>query len=64
MSTKYKVLWDNGASACGSFPWLFDTWEEADAFGRNWAAEADAECPPPEGEDSASWDVEKVETPQ
>jgi hypothetical protein len=43
---------------------MFDTWEEADAFGRNWAAEADAECPPPEGEDSASWDVEKVETPQ
>ena len=37
---KFKVYWDNGASACGTFPYEFDTYEEADAFGKNWADES------------------------
>lgn len=57
---KFKVIWDNGANACDSFPQRFDTWEEADAFGKAWAADANAECPPPEGEDPATYDVEEV----
>jgi hypothetical protein len=36
---KYLVNWDNGASACGTFPWVFDTHEQADAYGREWADE-------------------------
>lgn len=36
----FKVNWDNGASACGTFPDTFDTFEEADAFGKNWADES------------------------
>jgi hypothetical protein len=35
----YRVAWDNGASACGVFPYEFDTYEEADAFGKEWADE-------------------------
>ena len=33
----YKVVWDNGLSACGEFPYLFETWEEADTYGKDWA---------------------------
>ena len=36
---KFVVVWDNGASACGTFPYEFDTCEEAHAFGRDWADE-------------------------
>jgi hypothetical protein len=39
MITRYKVAWDNGASACGVFSDLFDTEDEAEAFGREWADE-------------------------
>lgn len=37
---KYLVSWDNGASACGTFPYEFDTYEEADQYGRDWADES------------------------
>jgi len=37
MSIRYRVYWDNGASACGIFPELFDTEEEAGAYGQEWA---------------------------
>lgn len=36
----FKVNWDNGASACGTFPYDFDTYEEAKAFGEDWANES------------------------
>lgn len=36
----YRVVWDNGASACGMFSYTFDTYDEADAFGKDWANES------------------------
>ena len=38
----YVVVWDNGLNACGEFPGVFDTWEAADAWGRDWANESNA----------------------
>jgi hypothetical protein len=35
----YRVVWDNGADATGTFPCDFDTREDADAYGREWADE-------------------------
>lgn len=35
--TIFRINWDNGASDCGTFPFSFDTFEEADAFGGDWA---------------------------
>jgi hypothetical protein len=35
----YRVAWDNGAGACGVFPPVFSTYEQADAFGEDWAVE-------------------------
>ncbi len=40
MKTIYKVYWDNGASACGTFSDIFDTYEEAEAFADQWADES------------------------
>lgn len=45
MATKYAVNWDNGGSACGTFPDRFDTWEEAEGFANQWAAERNLEDP-------------------
>lgn len=39
----FKVLWDNGAEACGEFPYTFDTEEEAQAWADNWARERNFE---------------------
>ena len=36
---KFMVTWDNGAGACGIFPYEFDTFEAAHTFGRDWAYE-------------------------
>jgi hypothetical protein len=38
MTTKtvYKVNWDNQVEACGTFPYEFDTEEDAQAFADNW----------------------------
>ena len=33
----YVVVWDNGLNACGEFPDVFETWEAADAWGKDWA---------------------------
>lgn len=35
---KFKILWDNG-HACDAFSIVFDTEEEAKAYGENWMAE-------------------------
>jgi len=29
--SKFAIYWDNGASACGTFPGTYDTREEAEA---------------------------------
>jgi len=42
-TTKYAVNWDNGASACGTFPDRFATEEEAETFAENWARERNLE---------------------
>lgn len=40
MKTIYRVNWDNGASDCGTFPYEFDSHEDAEAFGNEWADES------------------------
>jgi hypothetical protein len=39
MAIKYKVNWDNGYHACGTFSNVFDTEEAAQDFANHWAAE-------------------------
>lgn len=59
---KYRVNWDNGASACGTFSEVFDTYEEADAYGREWAYESnirDFGTPETDG-DCYTYDVVEV----
>jgi hypothetical protein len=41
--TKYQVNWDNGGSACGTFPDVFNTRAEAQEFADVWAAERNLE---------------------
>lgn len=36
----YKVVWDNGASASGTFPYEFSSRKEADDYGKDWADES------------------------
>ena len=38
----YVVVWDNGLNASGEFPEVFETWEAADAWGKDWADESNA----------------------
>lgn len=40
MKKTYVVVWDNGASASGTFSERFDSYEDADAFGRDWEFES------------------------
>lgn len=35
----YKVNWDNGNHACGTFPQTFETEELAEAFAEDWVVE-------------------------
>lgn len=59
----FRVTWDNGASACGTFSDKFDTYEDADAFGKDWADESNLRdfgtVDPDEG---YTYDVVEVET--
>lgn len=61
--TKYKVYWDNGAEACGTFPYTFDTEEEAREFGENWVLEMSQLTPDmdPDDEEGYSFDVIEIE---
>jgi hypothetical protein len=43
MTMTWKVNWDNGSEACGTFPQAFDTEEAAEAFAENWAEERNLE---------------------
>ena len=37
--TVYRVNWDNGGSACGTFDLKFGSHDDAEAFGKEWANE-------------------------
>lgn len=39
----WMINWDNGASAAGTFPWKFETEEEAKVYGDNLAEDNIAE---------------------
>jgi hypothetical protein len=39
----WKVYWDNGRNACGTFPDEFETEEDAQAYADPWMAERNAE---------------------
>ena len=65
MATKYKVYWDNGASACGTFSEVFDTEDEAEAWAKEWADDCnmrDFGTTEPE-EDGYSAEVIEVDVP-
>lgn len=62
MSTKFAVSWDNGASACGTFPWRFDTEADAEAYGREWAYESNVrDFGDPDPLDGYSYEVIAIE---
>lgn len=64
----YKVVWDNGAGASGEFPEVFETFADADSYGRIWADDAnlrDFGTTTPIDGDGYSFDVvEVVDPPQ
>jgi len=43
MKTIYAVNWDNGSEACGTFPYRWDTYEDAEAFATEWAHDRNLE---------------------
>lgn len=54
----WRVVWDNGASACGTFPDRFDSEEEAEEFGRDWAWECNVrDFGTPEPEEGYTYEV-------
>jgi len=61
--TQYKVVWDNGNHASGEFDNIFDTYEEADNFGKDWELEMTAMEEIPEDEEGYSYEVIEVEVP-
>lgn len=46
---RYKVLWDNGANACGEFRDRFSSKKAALAFGRAWRRDMRRADPPGRG---------------
>ena len=57
----FKVVWDNGVSACGEFSFIFDTWGDADNHGREWAHESNIRDEIPlDAEDAYSYEVVTV----
>lgn len=62
--TKFKVVWDNGASACGTFPYEFDSYEDAEDYGEDWATESNLrDFGEPDPENGYSFDVVEVAVP-
>ena len=65
----FKVYWDNGGEACGTFPYEFDTEADAQEWADNWARERnledlgldDAEVEERGGEDCYTAEVIEVE---
>ena len=58
---KFKVVWDNGVNATGEFPYVFETWEEADAYGKDWAWECNVRDGLLELDDSDRYSYDVVE---
>ena len=58
---KYKVNWDNGANACGTFQETFDTEQDAQDFGENWVVEMTAVTEPDPDWEGYSFEVIEVE---
>jgi hypothetical protein len=40
---KYLISWDNGADACGTFPWVYDDYDKAVREAEDFAEEMKAE---------------------
>lgn len=56
--TFYRVNWDNGAEACGTFPYTFSSEQDAEDFGNDWVAEMTAVSEPdPDYEDGYSFEI-------
>lgn len=59
--TVYRVYWDNGAHACGTFPQTFATEKEAQQFAEEWAHECNVrDGIDPESEEGYSAEVIEV----
>lgn len=55
----YRVSWDNGASASGTFPYFFSTKREAVAFARQWVRDMIAGDPNPrEARHAYTWEID------
>jgi hypothetical protein len=61
VTPKYKVNWDNGKEACGTFPYVFDTEADAQAFADEWMHESNVRdgCDPDDG-----YSAEVIEVPE
>ena len=58
----YKINWDNGAEACGTFPMDFETEEDATDYGNDWLASMRALTPDLDPEDEGySFEVSETE---
>ena len=58
----YKVVWDNGINATGEFPYVFETWEEANDYGKDWAWQCNVRDGLLELDDSDRYSYDVVET--
>ena len=65
MRTIYKVYWDNGNGACGTFPIEFDTEEAAQEYANDWAHECNVRDDiHPDSESAYSAEVVTEEVPE
>jgi len=61
--TKYQIYWDNGNNACGTFPYVFDTEDEAIDYAEDWAETMETIDPGPYPEDTGySYEIIEIET--
>lgn len=60
-TTAFKVSWDNGESACGTFPYEFATEQEAEDFGLNWQLEMNAIDGTSPEDSGYTYEVDEVE---
>lgn len=62
--TVWCINWDNGNDACGTFPWEFETEEEAQAAAEDWVLEACADWGiDPESDEAPTAEAIAVEVP-
>ena len=61
MSTKFRVIWDNG-HASGALAETFDDPDAAEAYGNNWLREMiSADEDPAAAEDAYTFEVQEIE---